>query len=593
MRHIYGDSQHEKAELRKKEIEQAVLIPTINFFDDPEQFGLEDRPGQAMMSIDIAEAISKNYHIMAEAGPGIGKSLAYLIPALFAVQKFGKSVVIATASMALAEQLVGDAKQAKLLTGVLTPEVMLEKGPIINTTSDARVVVMNQELLIRQLLQKPSSGQGFTKDNTILYIIDEAHHLEEQARSALTTKWTIQGLKSMERALQQAIPKGPARKEQIENLRKVGEYRTQFCSGATKQIQKLQSSVSKHQDSQRMWLPSKQIVNYNEWAKELEKVIKACSSSLPEANLELPQFIRRLWQYTNSSYLVWLEENLADSWNFAICTAPKKIDNALEKLLFSQSIPVVITSDTLCTSQGSKQQMYRYYAESVGFPEDDSEFSDLQPSTFNYEDNALLYIPNDLPRPDDESNREVYLTAITDRIAELIVLSNGRTLVLFTAKKDMQDVHMLLGKKELPYGLLQADGVISQQKIDQLIESRGVLLATGDYWEGVHIPGSGLSSLIIVQLPFPPFDPIIDYKISQVVHPMEILLPHMLTALRQGAERLIRTSTDTGVLSILDTRISDSCTLDYKEEALRALPIQNRVSSLLEVEEFVRRRIKE
>ena len=110
MRNIYGDSQHEKIALQKKEMEQAVLIPTISFFDDPEQFGLQDRQGQAMLSIDIAEAISKRHHIMAEAGAGIGRSLAYLIPALFAVAKFNKSVVIATASIALSKQLVSDAE---------------------------------------------------------------------------------------------------------------------------------------------------------------------------------------------------------------------------------------------------------------------------------------------------------------------------------------------------------------------------------------------------------------------------------------------------------------------------------------------------
>jgi len=611
MYNIYGDGQHEKVALRTRTIEQAVLIPTMNFFDDPEQFGLQDRQGQGIMSIDIAEALSKEHHIMVEAGAGIGKSLAYLIPALFAMKKFNKSVVIAVTSNALAEQLVGDAQQAKLLTGILTPDVILGKRPVISMDGEARIIIMNQELLIRQLLLKPSPGQGFNKDNTIFFIIDEAHHLEENTRSALTTKWTLQGLKSMERALQQALPKDSTRKEHIENLRKVGEYRSQFVSKAIDHMQDLETSLSKHQDARRVWLPNKHVVNYTEWAKELEKVIQACSPSLSEETLELPKFIRRLWQYANSSYLVWLEKNPADPCNFSICTAPKNINNELEKLLFSKSIPVVLTSDTLCNAQGSKQEMYRYYAESIGFPEDNSEFSDLQPSTFNYEEKGLLYIPNDLPRPDNGSNREVYLIAIADRIAELIAICKGKTLVLFTAKADMQDVHTLLIKKTwlvsslscpylasesiilsdaarkgLPYSLLLGGGKASQQMIDQFAESKGVLLATGDYWEEARIPDSTLSSLIIVQLPFPAFDPIIDYKISQVVDPIEILLPEMLTKLRQGVGRLIRTRADAGVLSILDARISDSCKLAYKEEVLRALPIRNLVGSLLEVEAF-------
>jgi len=590
MRHIYGDEQHEKAGLRKREIEQAVLIPTINFFDDPEQFGLQDRQGQAMMSIDIAEAISKHYHIMVEAGAGIGKSLAYLIPALFTVQKFNKSVVIATATMALSKQLIDDAKQAKLLTGILAPAVIWERGPVVNATGEAKIIIINQELFIRHLLLKPSREQSFNTDTTVLYIIDEAHHLEEQGRAALTTKWTVQGLKSVERALQQAIAKNSTRKEHIENLRKVGEYRTQFFSGVANQLGDLHTSLNVQQDAQRVWLPNKQIVDYNEWSKALEKVIRVCSSPLPAGTLELPQFIRRLWQYANSSYLVWLERNSQEPCDFSICTAPKKIDNELEKILFSKSIPVVLTSDTLCNAQGSKQSMYRYYAESVGFPEDSSEFSDVQPSTFNYDDHGLLYIPDDLPRPDDGNNRAVYLAAIADRIAELIALSHGRTLILFTAKGDMQDVHRLLASKGLPYSLLVAEGSTSEPIINQFADSKGVLLATGDYWEGVKIPGAALSSLIIVQLPFPAFDPIIDYKISQVVDPLEILLPEMLTKLRQGIGRLIQTRTDTGVLSILDARMSESCKLAYQTEVLQALPIRNRVSSLLEVEAFIHKK---
>ena len=588
MRDIYGDEQHEKAGSRRREIEQAVLLPTMSFFDDPAQFGLEDRQGQAMLSIDIAEAISKNHHIMAEAGAGIGKSFAYLIPALLAVQKFDKSVVIATATRALGKQLVRDVEQVKLLTGILRPKVVLDRGPILNIAGDVRVIITHQDVFIRHLGQKSPLGQSLKKDTTILYIVDEAHRLEEQGRAAFATKWTAQNIKAMERALQQALPKGPTRKNHIENLRKAGEYRTQFFSEGEQQFQALPSALTKQQEAARVWLPKKHIVNYNEWAKELEKVIQVCPSSLPPGTLELPQFIRRLWQYANSSYLVWLERNSLEPSDFSICTAPKKNDNELEKLLFSQTIPVVLISDTLCNGQGAKQQRYRYYAEAVGFPEDNSELSDAQPATFNYEDNGLLYIPDDLPRPDEKSNRTVYLATMAERIADLIRCSNGRTLALFTVAADMQDVHALLVGKGISCDLLGlgATASIPQPVLEQFMASKGVLLATSDYWEEIQMPGLTLDSLIIVQLPFPPFDPIIDYRISQVLDPMEILLPEMLTKLRQGIGCLFRTDKDTGVLSILDARISDSCTLTYKDEVLAALPIANKVSSLLEVQDY-------
>lgn len=593
MRNMDWDWNNEKAQLRRKEVEQAVLIPTINFFDESEQFGLQDCQEQTMMSVDLAEAIAMNHHIMVEAGSGIVKSFAYLIPALFAIKNLKGSVVIGTATQVLADQLAQDAEQGKILTGMTNVQVTLLTGESTDAGGDHRIIITSQETLMRDLLNKRIQGQGFIKDNIVLYIIDEAHHLEEQSRCALTTKWTLKGLKEIEATLQKSIPTTPNRKEHIENLRLVGEYRRRFFSGAAQHIEHLQTTGGKHGDSRRLWLPHKEIVNYTDWAKQLDNVIAALSLGKDEQEiLELPQFIRRLRQYANSSYLVWLEGKLDDQNEVSICTAPKIMNNQIEKLLFDQSIPVVLTSESLCTRQGTNIEMYRYYAECIGFPEDNREFFDVRPSVYDYAENSILYIPNDLPLPDNERGRDVYLEAITKRIAELVILSEGKTLVLFTVKKDMEDVYALLKENNFAYQLVRGEGSLQQKIIEEFRESKGVLLATGDYWEELSIPGSDLSSLIIVQLPFPPFDPIIDYKISQADDPREILFPEMLTKLRQGASRLIQRATDTGVLSILDDRMSDALERPYKEDVLKALPIKNRVSHLHEVENFIQKKIK-
>lgn len=593
MREMDWDWKNEKAQLRKKEVEQAVLIPTINFFDDPEQFGLQDRPEQTMLSVDIGEAISMNHHVMVEAGVGIGKSFAYLIPALFAVKNLNKTVVIATATQRLAEQLASDVEQAKILTNIRSVQVTLLAEERVHAAHDARIIITSQEILMRDLLKKRGQGHGFITDNAMLYIIDEAHQLEEQARCALTTKWTLQKIKEVEVILQKSIPKNPSRKEHVENLRKVGDYRRQFFTGAADHIRHLQTVKGKHGDSRRLWLPSETIVNYTDWAKQLDRVIATVSLGKEEQGiLELPQFIRRLRQYANSSCLVWLEGTLDDQDEISICTAPKVMDHEIEKTLFGQSIPVVLIAETLCTREGTAIEMYRYYAECIGFPEDDRDFFDVQPSPFDYDENSILYIPNDLPLPDGESSRDVYLEAISQRIAELVMLSQGKTLVLFTVKADMEDVYALLKGKGLAYGLLRGEGALQQDIIEEFKNSKGILLATGEYWEGISLSSLDLVSLIIVQLPFPAFDPVLDYKISQAVDAKEILFPEMITKLRQGASRLIQRESDTGVLSILDSRMSDHLKRPYQEDVLQALPMKNRVSHLHEVENFINNKIK-
>src|SRR5699024_6767245 len=104
---------------------------------------------------------------------------------------------------------------------------------------------------------------------------------------------------------------------------------------------------------------------------------------------------------------------------------------------------------------------------------------------------------------------------ITEKISQLISITQGRTLVLFTAKVDMEYVYQNLKKMELDIKIWQQIEGSSQNKvIENFKRSKGVLLSTGTLWEGVDIPGTDLSSVIITKLPFPVPDPIIRYKMS-------------------------------------------------------------------------------
>lgn len=106
--------------------------------------------------------------------------------------------------------------------------------------------------------------------------------------------------------------------------------------------------------------------------------------------------------------------------------------------------------------------------------------------------------------------------------------------------------------------------------IEEFKESKGVLLSTGILWEGIDIPGPELSSVIITRLPFRVPDPIINYKTKNSTDPINDILVHeMIKHLRQGAGSLIRTENDKGLLSILDSRLSEKYKKGYREVFLK------------------------
>ena len=114
-----------------------------------------------------------------------------------------------------------------------------------------------------------------------------------------------------------------------------------------------------------------------------------------------------------------------------------------------------------------------------------------------------------------------------------------------------------------------------------------MILGTGTYWEGINIEGESLSQVIIYKLPFPAPNPIIDYKMSLAERPvMEVAVPEMLTKLRQGAGRLIRSATDKGIVSVLDPRISSQSRTRYKQAVFDSLPIKNKTENIEEIQHF-------
>ena len=257
-------------------------------------------------------------------------------------------------------------------------------------------------------------------------------------------------------------------------------------------------------------------------------------------------------------------------------------------MLFPFGKTTVLTSATISDkSEGSPIDKCRYFLHNIAFPVVGL-VSEPKRSPFNYDENTMLYCSSKLPYPNQE-NRQLYREQSIAEIVKLLNITHGRTLILFTAKEDMEYVYKKLSNKHLPYKILmQGKGSSQAHQLDKFkSDVDSVILGTGTYWEGINVEGESLSQVIIFKLPFPVPDPIIDYKMSLADDNVrDVAVPEMIIKLKQGAGRLIRSSSDKGIVSILDPRASSRESKSYRETILNALSEKNCTEDIDELTAF-------
>ncbi|MBC7792723.1 MAG: ATP-dependent DNA helicase [Clostridia bacterium] len=196
-------------------------------------------------------------------------------------------------------------------------------------------------------------------------------------------------------------------------------------------------------------------------------------------------------------------------------------------------------------------------------------------SPFDYAANAALYLPNDLPEPDDPA----FVQRACDRVAVLIEASGGGAFVLCTSHRMLQSL-----RSTLKFPVLTQGQAPKQQLIDRFREhGNTVLLGTSTFWSGVDVAGRALRLVIIDKLPFAsPSDPIVAARVARIKakgqDPFRTYqLPQAALQLRQGFGRLIRRTDDRGMVAILDRRITQR---SYGKTFLDSLPACQRLSAL-------------
>ena len=203
-------------------------------------------------------------------------------------------------------------------------------------------------------------------------------------------------------------------------------------------------------------------------------------------------------------------------------------------------------------------------------------------SPFDYQDHALLYVPAHLPARNDERAER----AIVDELVDLITAAGGRTLALFTNRAVMARVAEAVAPR-LDTPVLVQGGLSRQRLIDEFRrDDAASLFAVTSFWQGVDVPGHSLSLVTIDRLPFSvPTDPLAEARRERAANPFyDVDLPRATMLLAQGVGRLIRSATDRGVVAVLDTRLA---TANYRATMFRALPPMKRTRDKGAVVDFL------
>jgi len=263
--------------------------------------------------------------------------------------------------------------------------------------------------------------------------------------------------------------------------------------------------------------------------------------------------------------------------NVFLQATPIDVSAILRQSLFDRFESIVLTSATLAVANG-----FDYIKGRLGL-EGAREL--IVPSHFDYESQAIFYVPPDMPEPRDSS----FSAQAAIRIRQLLEITRGRAFCLFTSLAQMQQVHdALLG--QLDYPMLLQGSAPKTALIEQFRATpNAVLFATSSFWQGVDVQGEQLSCVIIDKIPFAvPSDPIVQARGRAIDDDggnsfYDYSVPAAVITLKQGFGRLIRSLNDRGLLVLLDNRILKK---QYGRVFVQSLPAYTRTTDIRKVEEF-------
>ena len=604
----------------------------------------EDRQGQDEMAVLVGRALRNDRHLIVQAGTGTGKTLGYLVPAV----KSGRRVVVSTVTKALQDQLsqndlpllataindtldhpltwtvlkgrsnylckqriaeLADRTQSRLELGEVSTKTkadvkklvdwsentetgdegeldwqpLRQAWSMVSVTSEecpgasrcpqgescfaerARALAQTSDIVVVNgwLYALDINAEGTIIGEHDVVIFDEAHELEDvvsDSSGLALSPSRITGVAASIRAIirEDAISGNFAKsanrlREQLAPL--INQRVALPLAGESREIlNELRGRVNEALESLRT------IATSDDSAKQRKlRAQSLCTRLIGDLDLALQD---------RTGYVAYVS---GTTERCSLEMRPLDVGPALYESVWSQRT-AILTSATIPTNLPAR----------VGLPAEKFDVHNVA-SPFDYERNSLLYCAAHLPDP-ALGNRD---KAVHTEIEQLIVAAGGRTLALFTSYARLNAAYDDLSDR-LDFEILKQDDLPKMELLRKFAANEMTcLFATQSFFQGVDVPGSTLSLVIIDRLPFPvPTDPLMSAR--REVHGKSaftaIDIPIVATKLAQASGRLIRTQTDMGVVAVLDPRL---VTKGYGKTIISMLPPMEFTKSSARAQEFL------
>jgi len=448
---------------------------------------------------------------------------------------------------------------------------------------ESDIIIVNHHLFFADLGIKQQADHapdaGILPDAGVV-IFDEAHELEDVAGSYFGISVSAARLEELCRDVEASLQRN--------------KTYTASLSGAIKSLRERSGfffSLLPEGDGRFAFENRREFLeeNGNEFIGLRQSLARlgAEIENLPQKPEEAFAFARRaqelqvqlgfLMESEDKNTVFWIERRRGGRERISLQATPIDVGPILRDCLWSKLESSVLTSATLAVGGG-----FDYIRGRLGV----EHARDLVlPSHFDYQKQALLYVPPDLPDP----RTPQFAAKAAERIRQLLEITRGRAFVLFTSYAQMRDVYQrLLGKVEFPM-LLQGDAPKNAVLEEFRLTPHCVLFATSSFWQGVDVQGEQLSCVIIDRLPFAvPSDPVVAARIKAIDAEggnafFQYQVPAAVITLKQGFGRLIRSLNDRGLLALLDNRILKK---QYGRVFVESLPDYRRTTELGVVEQW-------